>query len=69
MCIRDRSMSVQLYRYTKEIIGILTAQDVIEAVDDEMGEDYRKNTAAESRFYFLSLSPIFYLLYFTLFPP
>mgnify|MGYP000781781090 CR=1 FL=1 len=24
----------------KEIIGILTAQDVIEAVDDEMGEDY-----------------------------
>ena len=26
----------------------------------------RKNTAAESRFYFLSLSPIFYLLYFTL---
>nr|DAX17075.1 MAG TPA: hypothetical protein [Caudoviricetes sp.] len=29
----------------------------------------RKNTAAESRFCFLSLSPIFYLLYFTLFPP
>lgn len=26
----------------KEIIGILTAQDVIEAVDDEMGEDYAK---------------------------
>jgi magnesium transporter len=25
-----------------EIIGILTAQDVIEAVDDEMGEDYAK---------------------------
>lgn len=26
----------------KELIGILTAQDVIEAVDDEMGEDYAK---------------------------
>ena len=26
----------------KCIIGILTAQDVIEAVDDEMGEDYAK---------------------------
>lgn len=26
----------------KEIIGILTAQDVIEAVDDELGEDYAK---------------------------
>lgn len=26
----------------RELIGILTAQDVIEAVDDEMGEDYAK---------------------------
>ncbi|MDO5155744.1 MAG: magnesium transporter [Eubacteriales bacterium] len=26
----------------KKIIGIITAQDVIEAVDDEMGEDYAK---------------------------
>jgi magnesium transporter len=26
----------------KEIIGILTAQDIIETVDDEMGEDYAK---------------------------
>ncbi len=26
----------------KEIIGIITAQDVTEAVDDEMGEDYAK---------------------------
>lgn len=26
----------------KEIIGIITAQDVIKAVDDEMGEDYAK---------------------------
>ena len=26
----------------KKIIGILTAQDVIEAVDDELGEDYAK---------------------------
>ena len=26
----------------KEIIGIITAQDVVEAVDDEMGEDYAK---------------------------
>ena len=25
-----------------KIIGILTAQDVIEAVDDELGEDYAK---------------------------
>lgn len=25
-----------------EIIGIITAQDVVEAVDDEMGEDYAK---------------------------
>lgn len=26
----------------KKMIGILTAQDIIEAVDDEMGEDYAK---------------------------
>lgn len=26
----------------REIIGIITAQDIIEAVDDEMGEDYAK---------------------------
>lgn len=26
----------------KEIVGIITAQDVVEAVDDEMGEDYAK---------------------------
>lgn len=26
----------------KKLIGILTAQDIIEAVDDEMGEDYAK---------------------------
>lgn len=26
----------------KEMIGILTAQDIIEAVDDEMGDDYAK---------------------------
>ena len=27
---------------TGELIGILTAQDIVEAVDDEMGEDYAK---------------------------
>lgn len=26
----------------KKIIGIITAQDVVEAVDDELGEDYAK---------------------------
>lgn len=28
--------------HDKEIVGIITAQDVVEAVDDEMGEDYAK---------------------------
>jgi len=27
---------------TKELLGVITAQDVVEAVDDEMGEDYAK---------------------------
>ena len=26
----------------RRIIGIITAQDVVEAVDDELGEDYAK---------------------------
>lgn len=34
--------SLPVLNSDKEIIGILTAQDVIEAVDDEMGEDYAK---------------------------
>lgn len=34
--------SLPVLNSNKEIIGILTAQDVIEAVDDEMGEDYAK---------------------------
>lgn len=34
--------SLPVLNSKKEIIGILTAQDVIEAVDDEMGEDYAK---------------------------
>lgn len=34
--------SLPVLNSEKEIIGILTAQDVIEAVDDEMGDDYAK---------------------------
>ncbi len=34
--------SLPVLNEKKELIGILTAQDVIEAVDDEMGEDYAK---------------------------
>ena len=34
--------SLPVLNSEKELIGILTAQDVIEAVDDEMGEDYAK---------------------------
>lgn len=41
--IKDYSEdSLPVLNSDKEIIGILTAQDVIEAVDDEMGEDYAK---------------------------
>lgn len=34
--------SLPVLNDNKEIIGIITAQDVVEAVDDEMGEDYAK---------------------------
>lgn len=34
--------SLPVLNSDKKIIGILTAQDVIEAVDDEMNEDYAK---------------------------
>lgn len=34
--------SLPVLNAEKEIIGILTAQDIIEAVDDEMGDDYAK---------------------------
>lgn len=34
--------SLPVLNENREIIGILTAQDVIEAVDDEMGDDYAK---------------------------
>ena len=34
--------SLPVLNSQKKIIGILTAQDVIEAVDEEMGEDYAK---------------------------
>lgn len=34
--------SLPVLNSEKEIIGIITAQDVIEAVDDELGEDYAK---------------------------
>lgn len=34
--------SLPVLSSNKEIIGIITAQDVVEAVDDEMGEDYAK---------------------------
>ena len=34
--------SIPVLSETKEILGVITAQDVVEAVDDEMGEDYAK---------------------------
>lgn len=34
--------SLPVLNKNKQIIGIITAQDVIEAVDDELGEDYAK---------------------------
>ncbi len=34
--------SLPVLNRNNEIIGIITAQDVVEAVDDEMGEDYAK---------------------------
>ena len=34
--------SIPVLSETKELIGVITAQDVVEAVDDEMGEDYAK---------------------------
>lgn len=34
--------SLPVLNSQKEMIGILTAQDIIEAVDDEMGDDYAK---------------------------
>ncbi len=34
--------SLPVLNDNEEIIGIITAQDVVEAVDDEMGEDYAK---------------------------
>lgn len=34
--------SLPVLNAKKEIIGVITAQDVIEAVDDELGEDYAK---------------------------
>ena len=34
--------SLPVLNNNREIIGIITAQDVVEAVDDEMGEDYAK---------------------------
>ena len=34
--------SLPVLNHDKEIVGIITAQDVVEAVDDEMGEDYAK---------------------------
>lgn len=41
--IKDYSEdSLPVLNSDKEIIGILTAQNVIEAVDDEMGDDYAK---------------------------
>lgn len=41
--IKDYSEdSLPVLNSDKKIIGILTAQDIIEAVDDEMGDDYAK---------------------------
>ena len=34
--------SLPVLNHDKEIVGIITAQDVVEAGDDEMGEDYAK---------------------------
>lgn len=34
--------SLSVLNQSRQIIGIITAQDVVEAVDDEMGEDYAK---------------------------
>lgn len=34
--------SIPVLNDEKEIIGVITAEDIIEAVDDEMGEDYAK---------------------------
>jgi magnesium transporter len=40
--IREATQELIEQAGEKEIIGILTAQDIIETVDDEMGEDYAK---------------------------
>ena len=34
--------SIPVLSETKELLGVITAQDVVEAVDDEMGDDYAK---------------------------
>lgn len=34
--------SIPVLNEAKEIIGVITAEDIIEAVDDELGEDYAK---------------------------
>ena len=34
--------SIPVLSETKELLGVITAQDVVEAVDDEMSEDYAK---------------------------
>ena len=34
--------SIPVLNENKEIIGVITSQDIIEAVDDEMGEDYAR---------------------------
>lgn len=34
--------SIPVLNYKKQILGVITAQDIVEVVDDEMGEDYAR---------------------------
>lgn len=40
--IKDYAEDLPVLNKDRRIIGIITAQDVVEAVDDELGEDYAK---------------------------
>lgn len=42
-CLKDYAEdSIPVLNENKEIIGVITAEDIIEAVDEEMGDDYAK---------------------------
>lgn len=34
--------SIPVLKITGEIVGVITSDDIVELVDDEMGEDYAK---------------------------